>query len=208
MDNSSLPAGDDSTPSLRPFAGRGVRILLVALLVAAVLGLSLFAGGYFLFYRIFGLRASALRMSVPYRMAMERLGKDRQVIESLGEPIRGITWMPSGSLSWRGDSGEARIDFDIAGPKGLGHVHVEARTINGRWHLIVLRFTPAGGQALSLDTASAAGTGEAPKWASPAANAGKPPGAAENKAASGPAAAGEQLNLPSGTEIHLPQVPR
>ncbi len=113
---------------------------------------------------IFGLVFGLLKSSDPYQMALQRVQNDPQVIQLLGQPIEESGWFPTGQLNIENDRGDARFDFDVAGPNGKAHVHTEARRISGRWGLTRLEVTPEDGQRIVLDTTVAGGLDEAPPF--------------------------------------------
>ena len=75
---------------------------------------------------IFGAVFGVLKSSEPYQMALERVQKDPQLIQHLGEPIEEVGWFPSGEITVQNGRGDARFDFEVAGPKGKAHVRAEA----------------------------------------------------------------------------------
>lgn len=115
---------------------------------------------------IFGGLLYTMKSSEPYQMALEQVRTNPKVIESLGEPIQEVGWFPSGSVEIENDRGDARFDFDIAGPKGKGHVRTQARRIAGKWGLTTLEVTGPDGQRVPLETApaEAGGMEDAPRW--------------------------------------------
>ena len=100
----------------------------------------------------------------PYQMALEHVRNDPQVIEQLGEPVEESDWFPRGEVNEQNGSGRARWFFDVAGPRGKGTVHVEARRIGGRWGLTLLEITPEGGQRIPLQISDDAGQDLAPPF--------------------------------------------
>ena len=113
------------------------------------------AGGY-----VFAVVAQK-KSSEPYRMALEQVRKDPQVIQRLGEPIKDVTWIPTGFVNAQGQRGEATLGFNVAGPKGQTHVSTQARKIAGQWGLNKLEVT-LDGKRVPLDTSP--GGDEAPKF--------------------------------------------
>jgi hypothetical protein len=99
----------------------------------------------------------SLKSSEPYQIALERVRKNPQVIEQLGEPIEEASWAPLGNFSYATNngvaSGEADFTFSVAGPKGTAHVHATAHCREGKWGFLLLEVTPANtGKAISLPT--------------------------------------------------------
>ena len=142
---------------------------------------------------------SGARKSTPaYRMALERVQADRQVIEQLGEPIQDATMLPTVN----DDSGSASLDFDVAGPKGKAHVRAEARMIGGQWGLTSVEVNVDRGGRLSLDVSSGEGPSDAPVW-SP--NAGNTP---LEDSPTTPEPIKVEVGLPSGIDVQLPDTPK
>jgi hypothetical protein len=105
-----------------------------------------------------------------FRMALEAVQKDRQVIEALGEPIQFTSAYasmlpPGGEESIEGDRGNATWEFNVKGPKGQAHVRSQARYMGGLWDLIVLTVTTETDQTIKPDLDALRHSGdEAPKW--------------------------------------------
>ena len=128
----------------------------------ALLGSALLCGGCFV--GIFCAIIGVLTSSEPYQMALQRVQKDPQVIGSLGEPIEESGWFPTGEVNLQNDRGNARFDFDVAGPKGKAHVRTEARRIAGRWGLTRLEVTTENDQRITPDLSADKGLDEAPPF--------------------------------------------
>jgi hypothetical protein len=104
---------------------------------------------------IFWWLIGSLKSAEPYRMALERVRTNPQVIERLGKPIEEAGWMPTGNFSYQTNngvtSGKASFDFSVSGPKGTARVHAEAVCRNGKWGFRVLEVTPANsGKTISF----------------------------------------------------------
>ena len=166
--------------------------LIVVIALAMILVCSGLCGGIFLSI------AGVMKSSPPYRMALERVQSDRQVIEELGRPIEGTSWLPSGNIAVRNDSGRASLDFDVAGPSGTAHVRAEARMIGGRWGLTSVGVHIGGGETLSLDVGSGEGPSDAPVW-SPKVDKTTTPDESEPP---------PNVDLPSGVDVRLPDIPK
>ncbi len=102
-----------------------------------------------------------LKSTEPYRMALAQVQAAPEVIAQLGQPIRDVEILPSGSLY--GD--KANLMFRIAGPKGRASVRVEARRIGGAWGLSLVEVTTTDQKRISVNTATGpGGEGDAPAW--------------------------------------------
>jgi len=127
---------------------------------AAVLGAGVLCGGFWL-----GIRAApfvALKSSEPYAMAFERVRRDPQVIEQLGEPIEAAGWFPSGEVNLRNGGGNARLEFTVTGPLGTARVHAGARRLAGRWGLNRLEITTEDGRRIVPELSGGGGLDDAP----------------------------------------------
>jgi len=75
-----------------------------------------------------------LKRSEVYQLAHSELAADPKLIELLGQPIELGT--PTGSMNaGAGGTGDAELQFSIAGPKGKGKAYVSAKQALGKWHL-------------------------------------------------------------------------
>jgi len=155
METENVVPGETQPPSAKRRRRRWIVWLVIVVLIAAGAGVA--------WYQISG----KLRTSEPYKAALALVQKDPQVIERLGEPIHD-TWLPpSGSVY----GANADLMFKVAGPKGRASVRTEARKIGGQWAIRGLDVTFADDKRISLNTASAGGEEEAPKWTAPVASA-------------------------------------
>jgi len=169
--------------------------LILVIALAMVFVCSGLCGGIFLAI------SGAKRSSPPYQMALERVQSDPQVIEKLGQPIEGTSWLPNGNITVQNDSGRASFDFDVAGPSGAAHVRAEARMIGGQWGLTSVEVHLEGGATLSLDTGSDEGPSDAPVW-SP-----KVDESTTSRESDSPPPA-INVDVPSGMDIQLPNIPQ
>jgi hypothetical protein len=96
--------------------------------------------GIFFFYS-FGLRHLE-----PYMVAMEKIQDDKQIQESLGQPIRDNSWFPV--LSPNGDNLDIR--WDLAGPKGVGKAYVKSRVFGNKMEISLIEVTLPGGKKVML----------------------------------------------------------
>jgi cytochrome oxidase complex assembly protein 1 len=150
-------------------------------------------GGIFVFI------AGARKSSPPYRMALEQVQTNPQVIEQLGQPIEDATILPAVNY----DSGRASLDFDVAGPNGKAHVRAEARMIGGQWGLTSVEVNIDGGGHLSLDVSSGEGPSDAPAWTPNAGDA-----TSLEDSATTPAEMKIEVDLPFDVDVQLPDIPK
>ena len=135
-------------------------VLLLILLIAAACGAALLGP------------MLRLRLSQPYRLALQQVQQDAAVVARLGEPIQPTGWFPVGRLHVENGRGEATLDFDVAGPDAQAHVRAQGRRAAGEWGLARLTVTFDDGRQVTLGTlradgseaGSEAGGGMAPLW--------------------------------------------
>ncbi len=116
---------------------------------------------------IFGGTVLAMKSSEPYRMALEQVRTNPKVIEQLGEPVKEATWLPSGTLNVKNGSGNAVLNFEIAGPKGRAAVEAHAQRIAGQWGLTTLQVRLPNGERIPLEADANPALEEAPRWTPP-----------------------------------------
>lgn len=91
---------------------------------------------------LFGGVFYALGNSEAYKLAVSKLQSNTEAMSALGAPIS--TGMPSGEISTKDDSGEAKLTFSVTGSKAKGELHVEAIKKVGVWSLRVLNLKVDG----------------------------------------------------------------
>ncbi|MHB1037877.1 MAG: cytochrome c oxidase assembly factor Coa1 family protein [Pirellulales bacterium] len=106
--------------------------------------------GYFFFWGV-----EVLKSAEPYKMAFDQVRQDRAVIQRLGEPIEDATWVPSGNIHIEDGRGEASLDFDVSGPKGVAHVRAESRRVDSQWGVVLLEVTFDDGKKMILNAPKA-----------------------------------------------------
>jgi cation transporter-like permease len=79
----------------------------------------------------------ALRNSEAYQLAVSKLQSNAAAMSALGAPIS--TGTPSGEISTKDTSGEAKLNFSVTGTKANGELQVEAVKKDGVWSLRVLK---------------------------------------------------------------------
>jgi hypothetical protein len=106
-----------------------------------------------------------LKTSEPYTKALAAVQEDPRVQEALGTPIEDATWIPTGEIDATNNQGEARLDFDVKGPKGPGHVHTKSRMIDGAWQMFELTVTIGEtGERIVLELPGNDEVEDAPLW--------------------------------------------
>jgi hypothetical protein len=91
-------------------------------IVAIVLGGGLVGGVFYL-----------LGQSEAYQLGISKLKTSSEAADVLGTPIS--TGIPSGSITFNGESGRAVLNFSATGPKAAGRVFMEAFKKGGVWSL-------------------------------------------------------------------------
>jgi hypothetical protein len=95
----------------------------------AISGIACLAGFIFL---IFAAVTGMMTSSEPYKHALSSAAADAQVRTALGTPVTD-GYFSTGSFSTSGSSGSASLDIPISGPKGKGHIYLEAKKSAGVW---------------------------------------------------------------------------
>jgi len=103
----------------------------------AIWGAVIWVGAIVLFGGLFGGVFYALRSSEAYHLAVSRLQANTEAMSALGAPIS--TGFPSGEISTKNTSGEAKLNFSVTGTKAKGELQVEAVKKDGVWSLKMLK---------------------------------------------------------------------
>jgi Cytochrome oxidase complex assembly protein 1 len=103
----------------------------------AIWGVVLWIAAIAMFGSLFGGIFYALGNSEAYKLAVSKLQANTVAMSALGAPIS--TGIPSGEISTKDDSGEAKLTFSVTGTKSNGQLHVEALQKGGVWSLKVLK---------------------------------------------------------------------
>jgi hypothetical protein len=103
----------------------------------AIWGVVLWLVAIAMFGSIFGGVFYALRNSEAYQLAVTKLESNTAAMSALGAPIS--TGTPSGEISTKDTSGEAKLSFSVTGTKANGELQVEAIKKDGVWSLKVLK---------------------------------------------------------------------
>jgi len=102
----------------------------------AIWGVVLWLAAIALFGGVFGGVFYALKKSEAYQLAVTKLQANTEAVSALGAPIS--TGIPSGEISTKDTSGEAKLNFSVTGTKANGELQVEAVKKDGVWSLKVL----------------------------------------------------------------------
>ncbi len=89
------------------------------------------------FPALFTVVMGSMKMSTPYRMAMEEVRADDAVVTAIGSPIR-AGFLVSGSINISGGSGSSDLRFMVRGPEGHGTVYTTATREAGDWAITAL----------------------------------------------------------------------
>lgn len=109
----------------------------------------------------------ALKSSEPYKMALEQVKNDPQVIARLGQPVEDDAWFPSGYVNIEGERGQTQLNFEVAGPNGRARVAIRGNCMEGKWALVELVVTLKDNTRLVLDPVADKDLQEAPPWKPP-----------------------------------------
>ena len=110
-----------------------------------------------------------IKASEPFRMALQQLEADPEVVKRLGEPVEAADYA-SGSVDVVCEDGvetggNANFYFDLAGPKGTASVACQGKTVDGKWGLSMLNVTFDDGTRHSVEISGGDdGLDEAPAW--------------------------------------------
>ncbi len=96
-------------------------VLVVVILCCGGIGLLVYKG------------MGIIKQSDPYKLTWEEVRKHPEVIEKLGEPIEEASRFPTGEFHIENGGGEAKLFFQIKGPKGTAQVQSECQRVQGNW---------------------------------------------------------------------------
>ena len=80
----------------------------------------------------------SMRASPAYQAALAKARASRELAAAIGEPMR-EGWLIDGSIRTRGETGTARLEFDLEGPRGVAKLHAEMQKSGGAWSAVALR---------------------------------------------------------------------
>jgi Cytochrome oxidase complex assembly protein 1 len=93
-------------------------------------------GGYMAV--VFASVEASFRRSVVYQEALTRAGRNSQVIDRIGTPLKAARVL-QGKLNTSGSNGTARMTIPVSGPRGKGTIYVDAREVSGNWEFLALQ---------------------------------------------------------------------
>jgi len=108
----------------------------------AIWGVVIWLGVIALYGGLFGTVFSVLKNSEAYQLGVSRLQANAAAVTALGAPVS--TGMPSGKISFNGESGSAALQLSATGTKASGQVTLQAVKENGVWSLTVLKLKVDG----------------------------------------------------------------
>jgi cytochrome oxidase complex assembly protein 1 len=95
-------------------------VLLLCLLIAAFV------------FGILALVFGSMKMSEPYKYAMDQAQHAPVVVQRIGQPVESSTFI-SGQINVAGPTGHADLSIPISGPKGKATVYVVGDKSAGKW---------------------------------------------------------------------------
>ena len=123
---------------------RGIRLVLICASPILLFGIFvIFVGGLFL-----GI-TSILKSSGAYELATETVSTNEIVIAEIGE-VTGFGFMPQGSISTAGPTGQADLSIGIKGERGEGTLYAEMVKELGEWKIIRAEFETSSGKRFNL----------------------------------------------------------
>jgi hypothetical protein len=96
-----------------------------------IVGLVLVSG--VIFYGVFHL----MKGSDAYKLTMQKLRSDTEVISALGEPIE-AGWFITGNLTVNPTEGSANLSIPVSGPEGSGTAISRSIKVAGGWKIFLL----------------------------------------------------------------------
>lgn len=100
-------------------------------------GLIVVVGAVLLFVSIFYGIMYLMKSGDAYKLTMQELRADTQVVAALGEPIES-GWFVTGNVKTNGIEGSADLSIPVSGPKGSGTVVSRSTKIAGEWKIFLL----------------------------------------------------------------------
>ena len=162
------------------------RRFLVWLLVIVIVGGG--AAYWYCYLRVYNLQVC--------QDAMKTIKADKGMQETLGLPMKNA-YVPSQETmpSARVEENEVDAIWTIEGPKNHARAHVNARRRQGRWDIVTLEVTPAGGKKVSVHEPES-DEGGAPAWPNPGTAQAPATGPnAKKPEAKGPETPGPDINM-------------
>jgi hypothetical protein len=111
--------------------------------------LTILGGGAAFFCFIFFVVVASMKSSDAFKVSLDRAQSNPEVTAALGTPVK-AGMMVGGSVNRAGESGEAKIDYSISGPKGEGKVYVEGVRSGGEWRWSLMEVKLKDGHVINL----------------------------------------------------------
>jgi len=147
---SALPSSPGTQQSGQQAPSRSGKVRVRS--VPAFVGLLVLAIGIYIF-GIANLVFRVIKLSVPYRHAVQVATNDARVQAILGAPVK-PGWTVGGTVSARRASGGARLSIPLQGTAQKGRLCVVATKLAGDWSYQKLELNVASGESVDLSTAS------------------------------------------------------
>ena len=100
--------------------------------------------GLFLLSLMFAVEAM-MHSSEAFQMALDIAQRSPCVVNAIGTPLK-PGWFVSGSTNSQGSTGSAELSVPVRGPKGKGDLNLQAKKVDGAWHIISLEFEGSNGR--------------------------------------------------------------
>jgi hypothetical protein len=91
----------------------------------------------------------AMKSSDAYKESLDKAQHNPEVVGKLGAPIEAGMFV-GGNVKREGDSGEAKLNYSISGPKGKGVVYVEGERRAGGWRWSLMQVKLKDGTVINL----------------------------------------------------------
>lgn len=107
-----------------------------------------YAGASVMAVALFFVITAQMKRTAAFELAFAELSRSQQVAQLLGAPLE--AGRVNGSIKVAGGSGEAALDFDLAGPQRKGRAYVQAIKQADQWSVQQLALVLEDGQRLDL----------------------------------------------------------
>jgi hypothetical protein len=111
--------------------------------------LAILAGFIAFFCFVFFVVVASMKSSDAFKESLDKAQHNAEVTGKLGEPVKPGMFV-GGSVNRAGESGEAKIDYSISGPKGEAKVYVEGARSGGEWRWSLMEVRLQDGHVINL----------------------------------------------------------